>query len=219
VTPSIDTIIIGGGNPACAERMPSGLVQLHSGQYRHPAQLPDGAVLVVGTSQSGCQIAEELHASRRPVFLCVGGAVRTPRRYRGKDIVEWSNLLDLAKADQLEAGRLKGIDAYIDKAGLNAPAEHLPRLEHGYAVPLLGELNLEASGIRSVVWATGYRFDFGMVRFPVFGDDGYPIQERGVTPQPGLYFVGLPWLHTQKSGLLLGVAEDAAHVAGRILAA
>lgn len=268
--------------PDCAQRLPAGLQQWHSGSYRNPAQLPEGAVLVVGSSQSGCQIAQEIHASGRPVFLCVSGAVRTPRRYRGKDIVEWSSLLgvydrtpdmlpsprarfaanpqmagkaeggsinlhqfarsgiqllgrlqdvqagrlllapdlhaNLAKADQFEAAMLKGIDAYIDKTGLAAPAEQLPRLEDGYLVPQRGELDLEAGGIRSVVWATGYRFDFGLVRFPVFDDDGYPIQQRGVTNQPGLYFVGLPWLHQQKSGLLLGVGEDAAYVAGRILA-
>ena len=268
--------------PDCAQRLPAGVAQCHSAHYRHPAQLPEGAVLVVGSSQSGCQIAQEIHASGRPVFLCVSGAVRTPRRYRGKDIVEWSNLLgvydrtpdmlpsprarfaanpqmagkteggsinlhqfarsgiqllgrladvqegtlqlapdlhaNLAKADQFEATMLKGIDAYVDKAGLDAPAEQLPRLEDGYLQPQRTGLDLEASGIRSVVWATGYRFDFGMVRFPVFDEDGYPVQQRGATAQPGLYFVGLPWLYKQKSGLLLGVGEDAAYVAGRILA-
>jgi putative flavoprotein involved in K+ transport len=272
--------------PACAQRLPNGVAQWHSAQYRNPGQLPggqEGAVLVVGSSQSGCQIAQEIHASGRPVFLCVSGAVRVPRSYRGKDIVEWSNLLgvydrtadmlpspqakfagnpqmagksdggginlhqfarsgirllgrlldvqdgtarlapdlhaNLAKADQFEAGMLKGIDAYIEKAGLNAPPGPLPRLEDGYLQPQPTELDLAASGIRSVVWATGYGFDFGLVRFPVFDGDGYPVQQRGATPQPGLDFVGLPWLHKQKSGLLLGVGEDAAYVAGRILAA
>jgi putative flavoprotein involved in K+ transport len=56
-----------------------------------------------------------------------------------------------------------------------------------------------------------------MVRLPVFDADGYPIQRRGVTTYPGLYFVGLPWLHNAKSGLLFGVSEDAAHIAFHII--
>lgn len=75
--------------PRLAERFPPGVVQLHSSQYRNPEQLPEGAVLVVGTGQSGCQIAEDLHLAGRQVHLCVGSAPRSPRAYRGKDVVDW----------------------------------------------------------------------------------------------------------------------------------
>lgn len=75
--------------PRMAERLPEDIVQLHSSEYQNPQNLPDGAVLVVGTGQSGCQIAEDLHLAGRPVHLCVGGAPRSPRRYRGKDVVDW----------------------------------------------------------------------------------------------------------------------------------
>jgi putative flavoprotein involved in K+ transport len=75
--------------PRIAERFPGEIVQMHSCEYRAPEALPKGAVLVVGTGQSGCQIAEDLHLAGRPVHLCVGGAPRTARRYRGKDVVEW----------------------------------------------------------------------------------------------------------------------------------
>lgn len=75
--------------PRLAERLPSDIVQLHSSQYRNPQSLPDGAVLVVGTGQSGCQIAEDLHLVGKQVHLCVGGAPRSPRQYRGKDVVDW----------------------------------------------------------------------------------------------------------------------------------
>jgi putative flavoprotein involved in K+ transport len=266
--------------PAFASRVPSGIMQLHSGSYRNPSQLPEGGVLVVGSSQSGCQIAQEIHQSGRPVTLCVSGAGRIPRRYRGKDIMEWAALLgisertvdtltspkekfaanphmagksdggsinlhqfardgirlvgrlqdvrddkallaqdlhdNLAKADRFEAGMLQNIDAYIARAGLDLPAEPMPQLKDGYALPSTSELDLAASGIRSIIWAIGYRFDFSMVKFPVFDADGYPVQERGVTRQPGLYFVGLPWLHKQKSGLLGGVGEDAAYIADHL---
>jgi hypothetical protein len=73
----------------------------------------------------------------------------------------------------------------------------------------IGELDLQAAGITTIIWASGYSFDFSLVHLPVFDPDGFPIQERGVTAYPGVYFVGLPWLYQQKSGLLLGVGEDA----------
>ena len=75
--------------PRIAERVPAGIVSLHSAAYKRPEQLPPGGVLVVGTGQSGCQIAEDLHLAGRRVHLAVGSAPRTARRYRGKDVVEW----------------------------------------------------------------------------------------------------------------------------------
>ncbi|MCU0566434.1 MAG: MSMEG_0569 family flavin-dependent oxidoreductase [Oculatellaceae cyanobacterium Prado106] len=75
--------------PRIAERLPASVQQLHSSTYKNPQSLPEGAILVVGTGQSGCQIAEDLHLAGRPVHLCVGGAPRSPRRYRGKDVVDW----------------------------------------------------------------------------------------------------------------------------------
>jgi putative flavoprotein involved in K+ transport len=75
--------------PRFAERLPESIHQIHAAEYKNPAALPPGDVLVVGTGQSGCQIAEDLHLAGRRVHLCVGGAPRTARRYRGKDVVEW----------------------------------------------------------------------------------------------------------------------------------
>jgi putative flavoprotein involved in K+ transport len=268
--------------PAFAERMPVDVVQLHSGDYRNPAQLPEGGVLVVGSSQSGAQIAQELHQSGRAVYLCTSGAGRIPRTYRGKDIFAWAALMgfsertvdqlpspkakfaanphmagktdggslnlhqfardgirllgrlqdvqdgklqlagdlhdNLGKADKFEADMLQGIDAYIAQAGIEAPVEEAPQWKDGYALEAIRELDLAASGIRTIIWAIGYHFDFSLVKFPIFDEDGYPIQQRGLTEQPGLFFVGLPWLYKQKSGLLAGVAEDAAHIAQSICA-
>ncbi|MEO1210795.1 MAG: MSMEG_0569 family flavin-dependent oxidoreductase [Cyanobacteria bacterium J06638_20] len=90
-----DQVIIATGGyhtpciPRLAERLPSTVTQIHSSAYRNPDQLPAGGVMVVGTGQSGCQIAEDLHLAGRPVHLCVGGAPRSPRQYRGKDVVDW----------------------------------------------------------------------------------------------------------------------------------
>lgn len=90
-----DQIVVATGGyqtakvPRMAERFPSSVTHLHSSDYKNANQLPPGDVLVVGTGQSGCQIAEDLHLAGRKVHLCVGGAPRTARRYRGKDVVEW----------------------------------------------------------------------------------------------------------------------------------
>ena len=75
--------------PRMAERIPADVVQLHSSDYRGPHGLPDGAVLVVGTGQSGCQIAEDLHLAGRRVHLATGSAPRVARSYRGRDVVAW----------------------------------------------------------------------------------------------------------------------------------
>jgi putative flavoprotein involved in K+ transport len=75
--------------PRVAAKLPAHIVQLHSCDYVNPESLPEGEVLVIGTGQSGCQIAEDLHLQGRRVHLCVGDAPRVARTYRGKDVVEW----------------------------------------------------------------------------------------------------------------------------------
>lgn len=83
--------------PRLAERLPASVTQIHSSAYRNSRQLPPGGVLVVGSGQSGCQIAEDLHLDGRATHLVVGGAPRCPRRYRGRDAVDW--LADLGQYD------------------------------------------------------------------------------------------------------------------------
>jgi putative flavoprotein involved in K+ transport len=83
--------------PSWAADIPVEIKQFHSSEYRNSEALPPGAVLVVGSAQSGCQIAEELYQSGRKVYLCVGSAVRMPRRYRTKDIFWWLNKFGLLK--------------------------------------------------------------------------------------------------------------------------
>jgi putative flavoprotein involved in K+ transport len=266
--------------PDFAANLLANILQLHSGQYRNPDTLPPGAVLVVGSAQSGCQIAEELYHSGRKVYLSVGSAGRAPRRYRGKDVFEWLLLAgffdrtvnklpsprakfagnphlsgkngghtlnlhqfardgiklvgrisgawdgrisltpnlneNLAKVDKFEADLIKTIDEYIQMNGLDVPNEELPQLQDGYAADEPHELDLRAADIKTIIWAAGYSFDFSLVRLPVTDGDGYPVQQRGVTQFPGLYFVGLPWLHKYKSGLLVGVGEDAEYIAAQI---
>jgi putative flavoprotein involved in K+ transport len=77
-------------------------------------------------------------------------------------------------------------------------------------------LDLSATGVATVVWATGYAYDYHWLRLPVFDDRGRPNQQRGVTALPGLYFLGLHWMHTFRSGLLSGVGDDAHYLADRM---
>jgi putative flavoprotein involved in K+ transport len=94
-TYTADQVVIASGSyhnpkiPRIADRFPSSIHQLHSSSYKNAQVLPPGEVLVVGTGQSGCQIAEDLHLAGRRVHLCVGSAPRSPRLYRGRDVVEW----------------------------------------------------------------------------------------------------------------------------------
>ena len=108
------------------------------------------------------------------------------------------------------------IEGYIVRNGLDAPDDPQAALRDGFAQPLITELEVRTAGITSVIWAAGYSFDFDLIKLPVTDGDGFPIQQRGVTAYPGLYFAGLTWLPAQKSGLLLGVGEQAAHIADHI---
>jgi putative flavoprotein involved in K+ transport len=263
--------------PSFASELRGEIKQLHSSDYRSPEVLPPGAVLVVGSAQSGCQIAEELYQSGRKVYLCVGSAVRMPRRYRTKDIFWWLNKFgltkrkirlpsaktkfpapphlsgkagghslnlhqfardgvvllghlqnvqggkiilapdlkkNLAQADRPEAIITKLIDLYVLITRMQLPTERLPQLRDGYEAQEVLELDLRSAGITTVIWATGYTFDFSLVKVPVLDREGRPIHNRGVTNYPGLYFLGLPW--QIKSVVLLGVGDAAAHIASAI---
>lgn len=111
-----DQVVIAVGSyhlpklPKLSERLPDHILQMHSSQYRNPQSLPDGDVLVVGTGQSGCQIAEDLHLAGKQVHLCVGGAPRSPRTYRGKDVVDWLDQMgyyDLAIDDHPQKEKVR----------------------------------------------------------------------------------------------------------------
>jgi putative flavoprotein involved in K+ transport len=101
--------------PRAAERLTDGVVQMHSVDYRRPDQLPPGDVLVVGSGQSGCQIAEDLHLAGRRVHLCLGGAPRTARFYRGRDVVDW--LADMGHYDL-------PVDRHPQREGVRRKANH-----------------------------------------------------------------------------------------------
>jgi putative flavoprotein involved in K+ transport len=135
----------------------------------------------------------------------------------------WTALLradlgeSLAAADEFAGRVLQRIDDHVRASGLEAPEEPLGESGSPFSTGDVGELDLQAAGIKAVVWANGYRPDFSWIGLPIFDAEGWPVQARGVTAAPGLYFVGLHWLHKRKSALLLGVGEDAEYVVSHIV--
>jgi putative flavoprotein involved in K+ transport len=129
---------------------------------------------------------------------------------------------DMAAADAAADAFMASIDTFIDLSGQPAPAPTPEELSGGppkddWDVPVIRDLDLVEAGIGTVIWATGFAFDFSWIDAPVFDEFGYPITNRGATSVPGLYFTGLNWMHKRKSGILFGVNEDAAYLARLIL--
>lgn len=278
--------------PAAASQVPAGTYSCHTASYRNPRDLPDGAVLIVGSGQSGCQVAEELLEAGRDVFIATSKVGRGRRFYRGKDILDWltmagffrhrpEDLQDPAEqfahqptisgvngghtvglqslkrmgaqlcgrlesfeghiarfrgdlgenvqfGDTVSAKILGGLDQFIVKSGIEAPPretdpadEPAPEL---YDISGPAELDLKASGVSAVIWATGFTGDFSFLQVGRAKDkNGLPVHREGASPVPGLYFAGFPWLRTRGSGIVLGVNDDveiiASHIAERIAAA
>jgi putative flavoprotein involved in K+ transport len=266
--------------PAAGKDLPHSLYQVHASNYRGPGELPPGAVLVIGSGASGCQIADELLQAGRTVHLSASRHRRVPRRYRGKDVLWWFekmgrfevtidtfperryppstvvtgvnggydvNVRRFARDGGSVLGRLlacsdgqlatgedaaqildeadKAYDEFISAAKMSAkefedPGElddedHLPA---PLKVEIAGTRIVDLAGekISSVIWATGYRFDYDWLKLPVLGSQGAPIQHRGVTAFPGFYFLGLHWMHSFGSGLLSYVGRDAAYIADHL---
>jgi putative flavoprotein involved in K+ transport len=269
--------------PELAAELPAAIMQVVPYEYRNPGQLPPGAVLIVGSGQTGCQIAEELVRAGRTIYLAMSRSWWLPRNYRGRNASAWLRSLgwmqrtaaelpagvragllnpqltggdgghDISAhtlnregvrlfgrlrsirdgkaffADDLDATIawgderartvLRDIDEHIRQQALDAPTEDWPHDLNGrsqLAQQAPRELDLAAAGVSTVIWATGYRPDLEWVGLPFLDADSYPIQKRGVTPIPGLFILGLDWLHTAGSGLFNGVGADADYIAAQI---
>jgi len=271
--------------PGFHNKVPEDITQLHTANYRNPEALPPGAVVVVGSAQSGCQIVEDLLSGGRKVYLCTGKAGRVPRRYRGRDILEWwidmkfmdvtyasledkaasriplpqvsgvgryghtVSLQNLARQGAVILGRLHdvidetlilgdeaaanirhgdetsqrfkdSVDAYIKEIGIVPPPNEddpadVPDPEASCA-STLRQLNLREAGISTIIWSTGFTGDFSWIHFPITDREGMPIHQRGISPVPGLYFIGFPWLSKRKSGTVYGIREDAQYIASAL---
>ena len=122
---------------------------------------------------------------------------------------------NLASADAWFDERLRPlIDAFIERSGVDTPPDD--RQPFLFEPPEIAELDLGAAGISTVIWTSGYRMDFSWIDGLPLDDQGFPRHRRGVSDVPGLYFLGLPWQHTQTSAALPGVGPDGRYLAGRM---
>ena len=263
--------------PQLSERIAARVLQTDPTRYRRPEELPDGAVLVVGSGASGCQIADELLRAGRTVFLSVSRHRRVPRRLRGKDVYWWLDRMGRfdqpidsfpgrqwppstvvtgvsggydvdvrqmaadgvrvlgrvvgASDDSLGVARnaneildeadaaFAGFLAAAGELAAASPDAGLAEEEPGGSATLpttvaeVDRLDLRRENVTAIIWATGYDYDYGWLQVPVFDARRRPLQQRGVTHVPGLYFLGLHWMHTFKSGLFSGVGSDAEYLA------
>ena len=271
--------------PAFHTNLAEEIAQMHSAAYRCPSKLPPGAVVVVGSGQSGCQIAEDLLDEGRKVYLCSSRVGRVPRRYRGRDMMEWmtemryfdtpyenladksvsmtaqpqisgvgrcghsvslqylaskgavilGQLLDVQRGDLILdddapanvrfaddfSQRMKSdVDEYLIGSGFELPPleedpADVPDPQAGCAYSL-SKLSLGQAGVSAVIWATGFSADFSWIHLPMLDQRNQPVHRGGISPVPGLYFLGFPWLNSRKSGILYGVEEDARRITDSI---
>jgi putative flavoprotein involved in K+ transport len=208
--------------PPVTTQLAADVHQLHSAEYRRPESLPPGRVLVVGASNSGCQIALELSATRT-VELAVGKRIPTvPQRPLGRDVWRWAAALrlDRVTADSRLGRRLAERDQIVGTGPRALSRRHGITLRPRVAA-VEGQAICFADGTRAaydvVVWATGFTRDDSWIDIPDATDErGQLRQARGISPSPGLYTVGRTWQHTRGSALLGWVGDDAAYLAERI---
>jgi putative flavoprotein involved in K+ transport len=218
--------------PGFASELRDDIVQLHSAAYRNPAQLREGGVLLVGAGNSGSEIAMEL-VRDHPVFMSGRDTGHIPFRIEGpagrlilvRLVLKglFHRVLTVAtpvgrKVRPTVVGRggplirVKPRDlaaAGVTRVPRTAGVERgWPRLEDGRVLD-----------VTNVVWCTGFHPGFSWVDLPVFDGRGEPRHESGVVPEsPGLYFVGLHFLHALSSAMIHGVGRDAARIAEAVAA-
>lgn len=213
--------------PPFAAALDPAIRQIHSSQYHNPGQLQDGSVLVVGAGNSGLEIAMELGASSRQVWLSGKDNGRIPISNSlplvgnvfwwviNKKLTADSRVGRKVRAKLLAGGGdpLIGISLKMaDQAGVTRVGR-TESVQDCKPVVAGGQL----LDVQNVVWATGAGPDYNWIHLPVFDEKGLPVHQRGAVPSaPGLYFLGLRFQYALASTLLGGVGADAAYLAGRI---
>lgn len=142
------------------------------------------------------------------------------KTFNGGEVTFQSDLRDnIKRGDEHYLESLDLADAYITRNGLDFPEEPEARNilpdPDCLTNPIL-QLNLAQAGITSIIWATGFKVDYSWLKVNAFDETGKPQHQRGVAAEPGIYFLGLPWLSRRGSSFIWGVWHDAKHIAGHI---
>ena len=195
---------------------------MHSTGYRRPSDVPEGTVVVVGGGNTGFQIAKELSATHS-VHLAIGSRqTPLPQRVLGRDLFWWLARTGLIRktVESRIGRRATGRDTLIGSSTRDVKrhgVEVEPRVLGASHRTVTFEDGSELD-VDGVIWATGYRSEYGWIDIPVFDQDGRVLHRRGVTEYPGVFFLGLTWQHTRGSALLGWVKDDAEFIAERIAA-
>jgi len=205
--------------PPIANDLSDKVTQLHSAVYRNPEEVPAGAVLVVGSANSGAQIARELAVSHR-VYLSRGTKIPSlPLRLLGKDLHWYGDKLALITAPlDTWRGRTQRGDLLIGTSPRQLRRRHGVELHaravgaHGRSVQFADDRSIDIS---AVVWATGYRSDYSWINVPVLDEHGTPRHRRGVTESAGLYLLGMSHQYSRGSSLIHWVRHDAEFIVER----
>lgn len=214
--------------PALAAELDPAIRQLHSADYKRPGQLTDGPVLVVGASHSGSDIAYET-APTHHTLLSGRDTGQIPFELESKRMKKafpvlwfvWNRIANVStpmgRKMRPEVRKHGGLLLRVRNADLAAAGVERVGKVAGTrdGMPMLGDGRV--LDVANVVWATGFQPDFSWIRPPVVGDDGWPLERRGVVADaPGLYFVGLSFQRAFASMLIGGVGTDAEYVAKHI---
>jgi putative flavoprotein involved in K+ transport len=214
--------------PAFADELLTSIMQLHSSQYRHPSQLQEGVVLVVGAGNSGAEIAFEVSRTH-PTYLSGKPSGQIPVRHGPAAARFVLPVVRFVGHHVLTLGTPIGRKAQPKFISHSAPlvrvklkdlaaagVEQVPRtvsIEDGRPALEDGRV-LDVS---NVIWCTGFREEFPWIDLPIFDENERPLHERGVVvAEPGLYFVGMPFQYSVLSDVLPGVGRDAEYIAKHI---
>jgi len=209
--------------PSFSKKISEAVFQIHSNYYKNPGQLQEGAAMVVGAGDSGFQILDEISQTDRNTYFSGATDVRVlPQELLGKTLWWWFTKIGFLSFSRktwlgrkLSQTRQPVIGTDVKGILKRENVISVGNTKNAEGETIITE-NKKITDLKNIVWATGYRPNFSWIDGLELTKDGYPIQERGVSNIQGLYFMGLPWLHTRGSATLGGIKKDAEYLADYI---
>jgi len=199
------------------------IIQIHSEHYKSPAQLQEGATLVVGSGDSGVQILSEVSKTGKPVYFSgETNILSIPQEILGKTLFWWFGKLGL-----LTVSKYSWIGRKLSKGVQPVIGTNTKKLFKKKNITCIGR-TLDANNkeifcekdnikdIKNIIWATGFKPNFNWIDNVELDENNYPKNYRGVSNIEGIFFLGLPWLYTRGSATLGGVKKDAKYLSNYI---
>lgn len=210
--------------PDCATELASDVWQLHSVNYKNPHQVPSGPVLIVGGGNSGAQLAVELAKDHIVTIATSGQPWFLPASIAGISLYWYIFAVGILAAD-----KDSWVARYVRRRGDGIVGRDLQKLIKCGVVRLIpaklsrcqGHIvcfeNGDQMNTNNVLWTTGFKPDFGWISIDnAISSTGLPIEDKGVSPIDGLYWLGLPWQTSLNSSIITGIKKDAKFIAGAL---